>query len=99
MDDRPKESQYPKLEDHDCKNHKLSTNPEIVGDLLLQLDPKNSMGHDGIHPRTLKELVDVNINPLLMIFEPSWESKVVPAVWKVENVPIFKKDKKEDSQN
>ncbi|KAJ7413813.1 hypothetical protein WISP_88137 [Willisornis vidua] len=59
MDDEPRRSQYPELEDHDCKNDQLPVNPEIVWDLLLLLDPCKSMGPHGIHPRILKELADV----------------------------------------
>ncbi|KAJ7408787.1 hypothetical protein BTVI_58546 [Pitangus sulphuratus] len=74
--------------------------PETVQDLLLQLDPYKSMGPDGIHTRILKELADVIIKPLSMIFEWSWESREVPADWKLANiVPIFKKAKKEDPGN
>ncbi|KAJ7404466.1 RNA-directed DNA polymerase from mobile element jockey [Willisornis vidua] len=51
---------------------------------------------DGIHPRILKELADVIAKPLL-IFEWSWESRDVPADWKLVNiVPVFKKGKMQD---
>ncbi|KAJ7400850.1 hypothetical protein WISP_00193 [Willisornis vidua] len=90
----------PKLEDHDCENDQLSVDPEIVQDLLLQLDPYKSMGPDEIHPRILKELMDVITKPLLMIFEWSWESGEIPADWKLENaILIFKKGKKKDPGN
>lgn len=42
----------------DCGNSKLPVNPELVWDLLLQLDPCKSMGPDGIQLRTHKELTD-----------------------------------------
>lgn len=31
--------QNPELENHGCENAKLPANPELVQDLLLQLDP------------------------------------------------------------
>ncbi|RMC19121.1 hypothetical protein DUI87_03725 [Hirundo rustica rustica] len=51
-------SQFLEMEDHNCKNYKLPVNPKIVQDVLLQLDPYNSMEPKGIHPRVLKELAD-----------------------------------------
>lgn len=46
-----------KLISHDSENDELLVSPELVQDLLLQLDPSKSVGPDGIHPRVLKELV------------------------------------------
>ncbi|KAJ7416897.1 hypothetical protein BTVI_34328 [Pitangus sulphuratus] len=56
LDNGPRGFQCLELEGHDCENDQLSVKPEIVQDLLLQLDPYKSMGPDGIHPRILKEL-------------------------------------------
>ncbi|CAM5144659.1 unnamed protein product [Natator depressus] len=58
------------------------------------------MGPDALHPRVLKELVDVIAEPLAIISENSWQSGEVPDDWKKANaVPIFKKGKKEDPGN
>ncbi|KAJ7427603.1 hypothetical protein WISP_05587 [Willisornis vidua] len=81
MDDQPRGSQCPELEDHDCENEPLPVNPEIVWDLLLQLDPYKSIGPDGIHPRILKDVTDVITEPLSVIFELFWDSREVPADW------------------
>ncbi|GAB0180000.1 mitochondrial enolase superfamily member 1 [Grus japonensis] len=58
------------------------------------------MGHDKIHPKVLKELVDVMAGPFLIIYQRSWESGEVPADWKLANViPIYKKALREDPGN
>ncbi|TRZ06976.1 hypothetical protein HGM15179_020128 [Zosterops borbonicus] len=82
-------SQCPELEDHDCENDKLPVDPELVQYLLLQLDHYKSMGPDEIHLRILKELVDVIMRPLSMIFEQSGESGENPADWKLVNVGML----------
>ncbi|KAJ7428077.1 hypothetical protein BTVI_01329 [Pitangus sulphuratus] len=93
-------SPCPELEDHDCDNDKLTVDPELVENLLLQLHPYNSMGPDEIHPRMLEELADVITRPLSVIFEWSWESGEVPVDWTLANlVPVFKKDKRDDPGN
>lgn len=90
----------PEWEDHDSGKDKLPTDPKCVQDLLLCLHPYKSMGLDGIHHRVLKELADVIVGPLSIIFQQSWESGEVPVDWKLANVvPIFKKGKKEDPSN
>jgi len=68
-----------------------------VRDLLSKMDAHKSICPDGIHPRVLRELVDVIAEPLSTIFERSWRTGEVPEDWKKANVtPIFKKGKKED---
>ncbi|KAJ7412702.1 hypothetical protein BTVI_45651 [Pitangus sulphuratus] len=99
MDDGPRGVSMAELEDNDCENDQLPVDPEIVQDLLLQLDSYKSMGPDGIHLSICKE--DVVTKPLLIIFfEGSWESGEVPADRKRANVvPIFKTGKKQDPRN
>ncbi|KAF4803252.1 hypothetical protein TURU_018659 [Turdus rufiventris] len=97
--DRPRGSQCPELEDHDCVNDQLTVDPEIVWDLLLQLDPYKSMRPDGINLKILKKLPDVITKPL-SVFEHSQECREVPADWRLDKaVTVFKKGKKEDPRN
>ncbi|GAB0208374.1 mitochondrial enolase superfamily member 1 [Grus japonensis] len=58
------------------------------------------MGPDGIHPRVLRELVEVLTKPLSIIYQQSWLTWVVPVDWRLANVtPIHKKGWKEDPGN
>ncbi|GAB0209005.1 mitochondrial enolase superfamily member 1 [Grus japonensis] len=69
----------------------------MVSDLLHHLDTHKSMGSDGIHPRILRELVEVLTKPLSIIHQQSWLTREVPVDWKLANVmPIHKKGWKED---
>ncbi|RMC14978.1 hypothetical protein DUI87_07157 [Hirundo rustica rustica] len=65
---------------------------KILRELLY---PYISVGPGEIHPRMPKELADVFAEPFL-IFELSFESREVPANWKLANIiQIFKKGKEE----
>lgn len=86
---RPWNLRSPVLEDRDCGDGKLSDNPELVQDLVLQLDEHNiAMRLDGIHSRVLKEHASVIAGPLFIVSQCSWESGEVPVHWKLANVPI-----------
>ncbi|KAK4821801.1 hypothetical protein QYF61_003830 [Mycteria americana] len=72
----------------------------MVSDLLHHLDTHKSMGPDGIHPRVLRELVEMLTKPLSIIYQQSWLSGGVPVDWRLANVmPIYKKGRKEDPGN
>ncbi|GAB0203730.1 mitochondrial enolase superfamily member 1 [Grus japonensis] len=59
-----------------------------------------SMGPDGIHPRVLRELVEVLTKPLSIIYQQFWLTGEVPVDWRLANVtPIHKKGRKEDLGN
>lgn len=61
------------LEDHDWGDGKLSDNPDLVQDLVLQLDAHNiAMRLDGIHPRVLEEHASVIAGPLFIVSQCSW---------------------------
>jgi len=58
------------------------------------------MGQDDKHPRILREMDDVVIELLSIIFEKSWLSGEVPGDWEKGNIAlIFKKGTKEDLGN
>lgn len=98
--DGPQDHQSPALEDHDWCYDKLLPNPESVQDLLLQLDDHKSVESNGIHPRVLKELANVTVEPLSNSFQWFGESGEVPIDWKLTNVgPISKKVKKGETSN
>ncbi|GAB0203450.1 mitochondrial enolase superfamily member 1 [Grus japonensis] len=84
----------------DANTDPLSMKEELVCELLQELDPYKSMGPDNIHPRVLREVADIIVRPLSIIFEKSWRSGDIPEDWKKANVTlIYKKGLKEDPGN
>ena len=58
------------------------------------------MGPDEIHPRVLRELVEVIAKPLSIIYQRSLLTGEVPEDWRLPSVtPIYKKGCKEDPGN
>ena len=58
------------------------------------------MGPDEIHPRVLRELVEVLTKPLCIIYQQSWPTGEVTVDWKLANVtPIYKNNQKENPGN
>lgn len=59
-----------------------------------------SIKPDGMHPRVLRELMDVDTLLFLTTLEKSWRMGEVPYDWRKASVTsIFKQGKKEDPQN
>nr|XP_048723915.1 uncharacterized protein LOC125644272 [Caretta caretta] len=79
---------------------KPSVVKEQVKNYLEKLDMHKSMSPDLMHPKVLRELADVIVEPLAIIFENSWRSGEVPDDWKKANIVlIFKKGEKENPGN
>ncbi|KFO61529.1 hypothetical protein N302_00984, partial [Corvus brachyrhynchos] len=69
-------------------------------DHLRNLNVHKSVGLNEMHPRVLRELADVVVKPLSMIFENSCHSPEVPGDWKKGNIVlIFRKGRMEDPGN
>ncbi|PKU43363.1 retrovirus-related pol polyprotein from type-1 retrotransposable element hypothetical protein [Limosa lapponica baueri] len=72
----------------------------MVSDLLHRFNTQKSMGPDGIHSRVLRELAEVLIEPLSIIYEQSWLIMEVRVDWRLANViPIYRKGWKDDPRN
>ncbi|GAB0184770.1 mitochondrial enolase superfamily member 1 [Grus japonensis] len=58
------------------------------------------MGLDRIHPRVLRELVEVLTKPFSIVYQQAWLTEEVPVDCKLANVMlIYKKGRKEDPGN
>ncbi|PKU35284.1 hypothetical protein llap_14412 [Limosa lapponica baueri] len=77
-----------------------SVKEELAYKLLQELDPYKSIGLDAIHLRVLRELADIIVTPLSIIFEKLWRLEDIPEDWKKANVtPNYKNGLKEDPGN
>ena len=77
----------------------ISISREMVLGKLMGLKVDKSPGPDNLHPRVLKE-VALEIDALVVIFQNSLDSGLVPTDWRVANVsPIFKKGGREKTGN
>jgi len=78
----------------------LSVKEELVCELLQDLDPYKLMDPDSIHLRVLRQLADVIVRLLSIIFEKLWRSRDVSEDEKTTNVnPVYKTGLKEDPGN
>ncbi|KAK4814694.1 LOW QUALITY PROTEIN: hypothetical protein QYF61_025520 [Mycteria americana] len=72
----------------------------MVSDLLHHLDTHKSMGPGRIHPRVLRELVEVLTKLPSILYQQSWLTGEVPVDWRLASVmPTYKKGQKEDLGN
>jgi len=67
---------------------------------LFRLREDTSLGPDGIHLLLLKSCAEFAAEPLSLIFQAAFESRVVPKDWKTALVtPIFKTGSRSDPAN
>jgi len=91
-------TQPPLLENSDREHYEVPIiQREMVNSLLHNLDTYKSMGPDRNHQSMLRDLAEMLIQPLSIIYQQSWLNGEVPANWRLANVtPIYKKGWKED---
>lgn len=76
------------------------TDPMEIANILSNLKPKTSTGHDGLSTKLLKNLTNVIANPLTILINKSLVEGVVPDSIKIAKVlPIYKKDDPYNIQN
>ena len=70
----------------------ISATSDEIAAAIATLDPKSSMGADGVHPRLLRNCGEQLSKPLSIIFASSLREGRLPAEWLKSIVtPIFKK--------
>jgi hypothetical protein len=75
-------------------------NERLVVKKIDKLKKDSAPGPDNIHPRLLKELKHQVARPLVIIFNKSLATGIVPRDWKkAKVVPIYKKGPKSDAGN
>lgn len=79
-DDRPRGSQCPELEDHDCENNQFPIDSEVVWDQLLQICkaswnwPKNPQRGGWCHKETSQWFLSCHGNPDRSQLTWSWQT-------------------------
>ena len=77
----------------------ISISREMVLEKLMGLKVDKSPDPDNLHPMVLKEVALEIVDPLMVIFQNSLDSGIVPTDWKVANVsPLFKKRGREKKE-
>ena len=80
------------------KNVKISK--DRIRKKILSLNIAKSPGPDRIHPRLLKELAEIILEPLEKMFNLSLQSSKVPEEWKIGEISaIFKKGNRRSPMN
>ena len=64
----------------------------------MKMNVYKSIGLDDIHPRALKEVADVVVEPLSVIFEKSWLSGEVLVTEKRETLLLFLRKREQYTQ-
>ena len=59
---------------------------------MSELKANKSPGPDSMHPHVMKELVEVLVNPLYLIFQLSIKLGKIPTAWKLANVSAIYKN-------
>ncbi|XP_065650279.1 uncharacterized protein LOC136078433 [Hydra vulgaris] len=77
------------IKDEDCVMYELEVSPDELRFAFNMLKPNKSSGLDDICPRVVKEVFDIIENPLLIIFNLSFNNGIFPNLLKLARV-VFK---------
>ena len=66
---------------------------EAVRQKLTKIKSNKSPGPDTMHPRVVKEMVDVLVSPFYLIFKLSVKLGRIPTTWKLANMSAIYKNK------
>ena len=64
---------------------------DMVKKKIMDINVNKSCGPDDIHPRVLKELVDIISNPIAQLLNRTMDEGVIPNDWKHAIISIYKK--------
>ena len=72
---------------------KLDITKEIISKRLHELNINKSPRPDNMHPKVVKELASVLVDPLFVIFNMSPRLGKIPSVWKLAAITAIFKNK------
>lgn len=73
---------------------------KLVSEVLASVDPNKSMDQNNCHPKLIKECHAELTNPILYLFQLSYDQGKLPELWKISKVtPVFKKGDRGDPMN
>ena len=79
---------------------KIDITEEEIKDVIVNLDPNKTSGHDLISNKIIKQVATAIAKPLRIIFNRSLHESIFPDIWKSGNlVPLFKKEDRSISGN
>jgi len=94
-------SNLPKVDEKfsiECPNPSFTET--VVRLYIHKLNTHKTVGVDDVHPKVLKMCSQSLCKPLSLIFNKSYETGVVPELWRKANiVPLFKKGNKLEASN
>ena len=98
---REPDGNIPKLPQRtDISIYDLSITTEMIAEEIKQLNINKSCCPDELHPRMLKELINIISRPVALLLNESISQGVVPVEWKKAFVsPIYKKGLRNRAEN
>ena len=71
----------------------INVTKEIISKMITELNTNKSPGPDNMHPRVVKELSLVIVNPFYYIYTLSIKTGNIPSAWKLRSISAIYKNK------